>query len=1123
MAKVSTLFDEFTGGSLNLSTWTPSSSTGPTVQITVSGGNLTLGATPGHSTVTSVANYDWTNSELVVEHVSGDFHIGVSSTIVFDRIGSNLWFDNSSPYSSINLTYNATTMKYFKFVCTTTTTSLYYSANNFNWTLIGTHTTTVPTTYPVRLEGFDYSGAAVFGAVNPVANTPPTVALTSPADLAVVTSTLPVLSFAGTDADSNPVTYQVQVSQDGTFTSTHTDALSTAGTGFSGTDPYTSGASVNYTLQTPITMGGILYYWRVRAKDPLGTNGWGAWTTYSFTTEPLAPQVTTISSSNIAITTATASGNVTSGGGGTITERGIVYGTSANPTTAGSKVTALGTTGAYNANLTGLTASTIYHYRAYAINSTATSYGADLNLTTLPVVPTISSISNIDWDEADVNVSISAAGSAITERGIVYSTISNPTISDSKVIDPGSGTTFTATPTSLVGNTLYYVRAYASNSQGTTYSTQSSFTTLQQESTPTVLTGTLGSITTNSATVTGSEVTLDGTHTVTERGVVLSSTNNSPTIADTKVAAGSSGLGTYNVNLSSLSPEKLYYLRAYATNSLGTGYGPVVTFTTLALFIPDAGDGYWTWQPDGSDAKVARTQSTSANASANLMLADLNLEDGEDYTLYYSAATTDEGSLTMKLQWYDTLVKQQQVISPGVPYTFTYDKTKLSWAIRLFVTGASTEPDPINAVFSNMYLAKESTFSGFVPFVARGLTEIKLDNNWLLDKRRESTIESIFDVIYGLGWRQFESKTIGLGWLDIGDQFTIIDDTGENKVIVWDSKLTIDGGITENLSAESPEKTETDYKKAGSVSKSIKRTQISVDHNAQEIESIVEDVYSVNGVINTKFSQIEQDLDSITTTVQSSGGVNLVRNSVMYSFSDAGIPDFWELSGSGSIIIQASPESKSGGGISGNVFALNDKTASQRVSVRKDVDFVAEDDKLYYSFSARVKKNTVGVASITLSNRNETLVIELPDQQEYYWEEIRLERFLPLDDHYDITITSDSDANLQVTDVMLSPGKNSRQWSQANGEAMNTNVAITDDGMTIRSNVFRNDYTKIDALGFEVHKHEAGGERVFGFNGDETNVRRLRADYQISLAPIRMVPIDYGDYKGTAFTRTEDN
>lgn len=107
-----------------------------------------------------------------------------------------------------------------------------------------------------------------------------------------------------------------------------------------------------------------------------------------------APTVTTAAATAITETTATGNGNVTSDGGATITERGVVWSTSSNPTTANSKATASGTTGTYTASITGLLANTLYHYRAYAINSAGTSYGADTTFTTLPS-PTMTGISSI--------------------------------------------------------------------------------------------------------------------------------------------------------------------------------------------------------------------------------------------------------------------------------------------------------------------------------------------------------------------------------------------------------------------------------------------------------------------------------------------------------------------------------------------------------------------------------------------------------------------------------------------------------------------------------------------------------------------------------------------------------
>ncbi len=79
---------------------------------------------------------------------------------------------------------------------------------------------------------------------------------------------------------------------------------------------------------------------------------------------------------------ATITYEITSNGGGTITERGVVYSTSANPTTSSSKVSGTGDVGSYTSYITNLSGGTTYHVRAYAINESGTSYGSDQNFTT---------------------------------------------------------------------------------------------------------------------------------------------------------------------------------------------------------------------------------------------------------------------------------------------------------------------------------------------------------------------------------------------------------------------------------------------------------------------------------------------------------------------------------------------------------------------------------------------------------------------------------------------------------------------------------------------------------------------------------------------------------------------
>lgn len=94
------------------------------------------------------------------------------------------------------------------------------------------------------------------------------------------------------------------------------------------------------------------------------------------------PAVTSTSVTNRSPISAVGNGNVTSDGAGTVSERGFVLGTAANPTTANTKFTSGSGTGAYTTNLTGLIPGKSYHVRAYAINGVGTSYGADIQFTT---------------------------------------------------------------------------------------------------------------------------------------------------------------------------------------------------------------------------------------------------------------------------------------------------------------------------------------------------------------------------------------------------------------------------------------------------------------------------------------------------------------------------------------------------------------------------------------------------------------------------------------------------------------------------------------------------------------------------------------------------------------------
>jgi hypothetical protein len=199
------------------------------------------------------------------------------------------------------------------------------------------------------------------------------------------------------------------------------------------------------------------------------------------TAAPALPTVTTTAISSITQTTASSGGNVTSDGGSAVTARGVCWSTSSNPTTSNSKTTDGSGTGSFTSSITGLNPLTTYYVRAYATSNAGTSYGSERSFTTTAAIApslTTTAISSIYNTTASGGGNISSdGGSAVTSRGVCWSTSSNPTTSNSKTTDGSGSGSFTSSLTGLTRNTTYYVRAYATNGVGTAYGNEVSFTT----------------------------------------------------------------------------------------------------------------------------------------------------------------------------------------------------------------------------------------------------------------------------------------------------------------------------------------------------------------------------------------------------------------------------------------------------------------------------------------------------------------------------------------------------------------------------------------------------------------------------------------------------------------------
>ena len=319
------------------------------------------------------------------------------------------------------------------------------------------------------------------------------------------------------------------------------------------------------------------YYVRAFATSTSGT-AYGQ--EVSFTTLPLTtPSVSTGTVSAISSTSATATGRVTATGGSPISDTGFCWATTPNPTVADSTL-ALGAGSAdFIATISNLTANTTYYLRAYATNAQGTSYGNEqVFTTTILQLATLSATTATAVSYTTATISgqvITDGGTTVTQRGVCYDTQPNPTITNNLLIS-GTGTgVFSVNLTGLSSNTLYYARTFATNAGGTAYGTETTFTTLEMTA-PTVSTSDVFSIDATSAS-SGGNVTADGGSPVTNRGICYGTQPN-PTLQDSYTVNGT-GTGAFNSILTNLTLDTTYYVRAYATNALGTSFGNSLTFT----------------------------------------------------------------------------------------------------------------------------------------------------------------------------------------------------------------------------------------------------------------------------------------------------------------------------------------------------------------------------------------------------------------------------------------------------------------------------------------------------------------------------------------------------------------
>ncbi|MBX3131583.1 MAG: hypothetical protein KF718_33005 [Polyangiaceae bacterium] len=378
------------------------------------------------------------------------------------------------------------------------------------------------------------------------------------------------------------------------------------------------------------TASGLLpnttYYFCAIASNAYGTS-FG--TPLSFTTAQAAPTAVTTAASSLTPTTAQLNGSSNPGGAATTgwfryatTSPGTCndsFGTRA-PASGGSALGSGTSSVAFSQGITGLAPGTLYYFCAITQNSVGTAFGAVLSFTTTSP-PTVSTLAAtpVTAFTATLNGSTNPHGFAST-GWFRYSTTSPGTCNDSFGIRaPASGGTALGSGNIAVGHsqpitgltpgTTYYFCAIASSAIGTGFGQVLSFTTPASQ--PVVTTVSVTDVSGTSATLNGSA----NPHSSATTGWFRYSTANPGTCNDTfgtrAPVTGGTALGSgstpvaYATTVSGLTTGVTYYFCAIAENSVGVGFGAVLSFNTAAPSV--------TTQPATAVSSTGATLNGSGN------------------------------------------------------------------------------------------------------------------------------------------------------------------------------------------------------------------------------------------------------------------------------------------------------------------------------------------------------------------------------------------------------------------------------------------------------------------------------------------------------------------------------
>ena len=205
---------------------------------------------------------------------------------------------------------------------------------------------------------------------------------------------------------------------------------------------------------------------------------------------------------------------------------------------------------------------------------------------------------------------------------------------------------------------------------------------------------------------------------------------------------------------------------------------------------------------------------------------------------------------------------------------------------------------PINSVVLSRTPQEDNIYNQDADSItAHGLTEIRIENNQIIDTHREDFIAGICEALFGLSFELYELESFGIGYLNFGDFFAIKTADGvEHKALMLCDDLQITQGVSETSKLEEPAVTKTDYSAASETDKTLRKTILRVDKQDNQITALVSKTETLSGDMAdvktsvTKMSEIIMDEESVNIKISEAiEGIDAVKTSTGYTFDKDGL------------------------------------------------------------------------------------------------------------------------------------------------------------------------------------------------------------------------------------------